>query len=179
MAEELFRERGYDATTVDHIAERVGMSQRTFFRHVGTKEDLVLADFVEHGEQMVSLLVSRPQDEDAWVSLRHAFEAFTVQHETPEARERAKLLWSIIESSPSLRARYLESMDSVQRRLTETLVERSSGGAEYSTLRAVVGAAFASLYAATEHCDHPEAPTDFSAELDRIMNNLKPALHHK
>ena len=40
----LFREKGYEETTVDQIAEAVEISPSTFFRYFGTKEDVVLTD---------------------------------------------------------------------------------------------------------------------------------------
>ncbi|MEO3871108.1 TetR family transcriptional regulator [Nonomuraea sp. B12E4] len=40
----LFRERGYNATTVDQIAEAAEVSPATFFRYFPTKEDLVALD---------------------------------------------------------------------------------------------------------------------------------------
>src|SRR5215469_18955738 len=40
----LIREQGYDATTVDQIAEAADVSPSTFFRYYPTKEDVVLQD---------------------------------------------------------------------------------------------------------------------------------------
>src|SRR5215218_9678164 len=40
----LFRERGYEETTVSQIAEAAEVSESTFFRYFPTKEDVVLWD---------------------------------------------------------------------------------------------------------------------------------------
>lgn len=38
---DLFVERGYDATTVAEIAERAGLTKRTFFRHFADKREVI------------------------------------------------------------------------------------------------------------------------------------------
>ncbi|MFI9382001.1 helix-turn-helix domain-containing protein [Kutzneria sp. NPDC052558] len=38
---ELFAERGYDTTTVAEIAERAGLTKRTFFRHFADKREVL------------------------------------------------------------------------------------------------------------------------------------------
>jgi AcrR family transcriptional regulator len=43
-AAELFTAHGYAATTIDDIAERAGVSPRTFFRHFPDKEEVLFAD---------------------------------------------------------------------------------------------------------------------------------------
>ena len=40
----LFRQQGYDATTVEQIAEAAEVSPSTFFRYFPAKEDVVLQD---------------------------------------------------------------------------------------------------------------------------------------
>ena len=40
----LFGERGFERTTVDDIAERAGVGRTTFFRHFGSKEQVIFPD---------------------------------------------------------------------------------------------------------------------------------------
>jgi AcrR family transcriptional regulator len=42
-AMELFAERGFEATTVAGIAERAGVTERTFFRHFADKREVLFA----------------------------------------------------------------------------------------------------------------------------------------
>ncbi|MCG7284445.1 TetR/AcrR family transcriptional regulator [Cellulomonas sp. ACRRI] len=172
-AECLFREQGYDATTVDDIAARVGMSQRTFFRHVGTKEDLVLAEFDRHGDRMVELLRARPSTESPWTSLRHTFEVFVSLREEPATRDRSDLMWSILLNTPSLRAAYFDRMNLIQQRLVDVLQDRVPDPGPRVVTRALVGAAFAALHAVTENCN--DRPGTFAADLDEVLDQLAPA----
>ena len=46
---DLFVEKGYDETTVDEVAERAGVSRRSFFRYFSSKSDLVSAGMATYG----------------------------------------------------------------------------------------------------------------------------------
>ena len=50
---ELYTERGFDETTVAEIAERAGLTERTFFRHFADKREVLFAG----SEQFVSQIV--------------------------------------------------------------------------------------------------------------------------
>ena len=68
----LFIERGYDAVTTEEIATAAGVSPRTFFRHVPTKEELLLAPVRHGGAAIVILLEQRPASESPDVALINA-----------------------------------------------------------------------------------------------------------
>ncbi len=71
----LFIEHGYDAVTTEEIATAAGVSPRTFFRHVPTKEDLLLAPVRHGGAAIVNLLEQRPPRESPDVALINAIVA--------------------------------------------------------------------------------------------------------
>lgn len=86
----LFVERGYDAVTTEEIAAAAGVSPRTFFRHVPTKEDLLLAPVRHGGAAIVNLLEQRPANEAPDVALINAIITRTrsfEQADTDEWRE--------------------------------------------------------------------------------------------
>ena len=68
----LFIERGYDAVTTEEIASAAGVSPRTFFRYVPTKEELLLAPVRHGGTAIVALLEGRPAAEPPDVALINA-----------------------------------------------------------------------------------------------------------
>ena len=68
----LFVERGYDDVTTEEIATAAGVSPRTFFRHVPTKEEVLLAPVRYGGAAIVILLEQRPATESPDVALINA-----------------------------------------------------------------------------------------------------------
>jgi AcrR family transcriptional regulator len=86
----LFIERGYDAVTTEEIATAAGVSPRTFFRHVPTKEELLLAPVRHGGTAIVNLLEQRPARESPDIALINAIITRTRsfdQADTEEWRE--------------------------------------------------------------------------------------------
>lgn len=63
-AARLFRERGFEATTVADIAAHANVSVRTFFRYFESKEALLLPDGVEIFAYVENALAARPADEE-------------------------------------------------------------------------------------------------------------------
>src|SRR3954452_6078404 len=66
----LFNEQGYAETSVEQIAAAAEVSPSTFFRYYPTKDDVVLADFLDH--RTMQLRVSAPAELEPLAALRHA-----------------------------------------------------------------------------------------------------------
>jgi len=59
-AAELFAERGYDQTTVADIAERAGLTERTFFRHFTDKREVLFSGQEQFQGMFVRAVAAAP-----------------------------------------------------------------------------------------------------------------------
>lgn len=98
----LFIDNGYDATTVDEVADAAGVSRSTVFRYFPEKEELVFAREVDHLRELQRLLRSSSGRLRDRQSLHEVFVAFARHLEGDETlRERVAL----VVTSPRLYAR--------------------------------------------------------------------------
>lgn len=58
----LFVAQGYEATTLDEIAEKAGISRRTFFHYFKSKDEILLSAQSGIGEMIVTALRAGPRD---------------------------------------------------------------------------------------------------------------------
>ncbi|MFI6581788.1 TetR family transcriptional regulator [Embleya sp. NPDC050493] len=57
---ELYGERGFEQTTVADIAQRAGLTERTFFRHYADKREVLFGGAASLQEALVSTLAAAP-----------------------------------------------------------------------------------------------------------------------
>jgi AcrR family transcriptional regulator len=177
IAQDLFLQHGYEATTVDDIASAAGMSKRTFFRYFASKEDLVIGKYELFGERMADALRDRPAEEPLWTSLRRVFDLTEVYFRDGPERERNSAMESIVRSTPGLYAAYLERLAAAQALVAEVAAERlprpgrSAKQQENAVLRApvIVGAAFACANAASRQWHESGGTRPFAELLDAAM----------
>ncbi|MDH6434004.1 AcrR family transcriptional regulator [Streptomyces sp. SAI-144] len=128
VAIELFTTEGYEETTVDDIADAVGVSQRTFFRYFAGKEDAALALDDMTVTRFVEAVRARPPHEPPLEALRQAvLEGWDTLHEVVESVvpvERFLAMYRVIESTPVLLAAHLRRSAEVEEVLTRVLAER-------------------------------------------------------
>jgi len=168
---ELFAENGFEATTVDQIAEAAGMSRRTFFRYFGGKDELILDKLLEVGDRVAAAFASRPAAEAAWPALRASFDVVVAAQDAfPEPSRRLALL---LRDEPGTRG----TMEERRRRWTDTLGPLVAERLRHPSVtagRAVAGAALACYDAATDAwIDAPDI--SFATHLDAAMEAVTAA----
>jgi AcrR family transcriptional regulator len=120
-AMELYSERGYEDTTVAEIAERAGLTERTFFRHFSDKREVLF-----WGSEALQSLIVRAVDEAP--KSAGAMDAVAAGLEATSAvfqdRDRSRLRQRIIDSHLELRERELIKMASLAAAIAEALRRR-------------------------------------------------------
>jgi AcrR family transcriptional regulator len=132
----MFDEQGFEATTVDQLAQRAGVSRRTFFRYFPTKEDVIFSDHAVYLAWLSELLGERSPDpiRSAARALYALVESFA--ENTDSVRRRARLVLA----TPVLRDRELLWLYEYQQLITDYLCHRG-GGARTSVYAPVISAA--------------------------------------
>lgn len=117
VALQLFVERGFDATTVDDIADAVGIGRRTLFRYFPSKNEIVWGDWEGELARLRANLAAVSDVTPLMAAVREAVLETNdfVAEDLPELRVRMKLLVTV----PTLQAystlRYQEWRDVIAR----------------------------------------------------------------
>jgi AcrR family transcriptional regulator len=154
VAIELFTTEGYERTTVDDIADAVGVSQRTFFRYFAGKEDAALALDAMTVTRFVDAVRARPPHEPPLEALRLAvLESWDTLHEVVESVvpvERFLAMYRVIESTPVLLAAHLRRSAEAEEVLTRVLAEREGLDAATDPRPRLLVAVFSGVMRVTE-----------------------------
>jgi AcrR family transcriptional regulator len=119
----LFREQGYDATTVEQIAAAAGVSHMTFFRYFPTKEDVALAD--SYDPLIAALLAQTPATWPLTQRIRAALlQGLAQVYDTGRGALLAQN--KLIVSTPVLRERLWADQMATQRLILQALGPRPS-----------------------------------------------------
>jgi len=126
-AMELYRERGYDQTTVAQIAERAGLTERTFFRHFADKREILFAGGTELQDRVVAAVTAAPVSAPPLEAALAGIEAAGTMLEERRGRRFARQRQRIIAGSPELRERELHKLAALAAGVSKALNERGAG----------------------------------------------------
>jgi len=108
---ELFEGQGFEATSVEQIAQAAGVSRSTFFRQFGGKEDVVFADHEVLLEELRQWLAQGHAD--PWTAVCEASErVFRHFADDPEVARRR---YRVVRQVPALREREIVTVFQYER----------------------------------------------------------------
>jgi len=133
---DLYDERGYDDTTVADIAERAGLTKRTYFRYFADKREVLFGGSQQLEELLVGAVQAAPPSAAPFDAVVAALEATGPMFEA--RRPRAIRRQGIIAANPELQERELIKLASLARAIAGALRGRDVPDAA-ATLAAETG----------------------------------------
>ena len=172
----LFREQGYQATTVEQIAAAAEVSASTFFRYFPTKEDLVLQDDMDI--RMIEALERQPPDLAPLPAVRAAVtEIFTSY--TAADLDLMQQNMALTMTVPEVRARALDEFARAIGVMSEALAKRSGRPADDLAVRTITGAIIGVIMSITlpwEGWSDRQNVEDMFVRIDRALTLLEAGL---
>ena len=117
----LYSERGFEQTTVAEIAERAGLTERTFFRHFTDKREVLFSGAAALHDELVSTVEGAP---NSLAPLDAAAAGINAIAAVLPARAVAQRRQTIIAANPELQERELIKMASLSAALADALRRR-------------------------------------------------------
>jgi len=165
---ELFGEIGYERTTVAAIAERAGLTARTFFRHFADKREVLFSGAESLQRTMVDALANAPAETSAVDAIAAAL-VRAVDFFDDDRRPFARLRSSVIAANTQLHERELIKMAMLSAALAQALRARGVNEPDASLAAelgiAVFRVAFAQWVGAAEQRSYDEIVYQSLAQL--------------
>ncbi|MFJ8336075.1 TetR/AcrR family transcriptional regulator [Streptomyces sp. NPDC094437] len=164
----LFDEQGYEATTVEQIAEAANVSRATFFNYFAGKDATVLDQDPEERLDWQALMAERPADEPLWDSLTAILTGFCAS-----LRDRMPLQRRLKAQSPA----FAQSAKRFSEQFFTDLrswVESRATGADDLTPVLRMNLAVAAMTTAYETWPAAEPFDGFLRRLDRCLREAEP-----
>jgi AcrR family transcriptional regulator len=167
-ATDLFAEQGYDETTIDEIAQRAGISRRSFFRYFSSKSDLLAYGIIGYGTHLTEAIEScSPEDPLSKVFRQTVFQVA----EKCAAEPRTRKIMQIAAKYASAREAHHSRMSELQERV-EKAYARRGGGREEDLTAGVVAGLTLSVLGVIFRTWFEQGEQDISATADRVLATL-------
>jgi AcrR family transcriptional regulator len=119
----LYSERGFDRTTAAQIADRAGVTERTFFRHFADKREVLFGGSAVLQERIVAGVAAAPAADSPLEAVSCGLDAAaTVLGEF--RRDLSRQRQAVIAANPELRERELAKLADYAAAVATTLVKR-------------------------------------------------------
>jgi AcrR family transcriptional regulator len=168
----LFLEKGYEATTIEDIAEAVDISPSTFFNYFPSKEAVVFQD--ELDPLIFAAFNAQPAEVSPITALRNAMHTVFSELSSDE-RATMQTRTALVLSSPELRAATLNQFADLVDQFAEMLGHRVGRSSKDFAVRNMAGALLGVMMAAY-FAAAADPRADLTDVIDKSMAHLEAGL---
>ncbi len=165
---ELYVERGFEQTTVADIAERAGLTERTFFRHYADKREVLFTTQEEFEQLFLTGVRAAPEGaaplEAVAAALRSVAEQFQPRRPWSLVRQ------GVITANPALQERESRKMTGLAEAIADALRTR---GVTEPTASLTAQAGVAVFHVSFQRWIAPENTREFIDVIDESLAALK------
>jgi AcrR family transcriptional regulator len=164
----LFVKHGFDATTLDAIADAAGISRRTFFHYFESKEDLGFAWLDGSTAAIVAAVALEDASQSMLSMAANAIQSVTSPYGRAEAWAQAKL----VNETPALRDRSQMKYEKLERALAAALARRKGLKPDDLKARLVAMVAAGAMRVASQRWYESGGKEDMTALSRRVVKAL-------
>lgn len=172
VALELFAANGYEATTLDAIAEAAGISRRTFFHYFGSKEEILAAWQAGLPETFRAAILAESTDQTPLEAVRNAVLKNVSRYDAGQAI----VINRIVRSNEQLRASNQAKFLRLEQVTFEALCELWPHSNRQIALRMVAMVSIGALRIAIENLAQEEGRRPLSEYLEEAFAGLEAEL---
>lgn len=165
---ELFVRDGYDAVSLEAIAEASGMSLRSLYRYVSAKDEILNPILNEGSEELVELIARRPASESMATAVQRAYEEYQ-----PADDEGPRDFIALLVAVPALRSRWLDSLRRLEDTLAPVVQQRAPRPVSAKQAHLTAAAVVVCLRVVLESALRPGADPPSPATLGDALSYLK------
>jgi AcrR family transcriptional regulator len=170
---ELYAEHGYDAVTVNQIAEHAGLTRRSYFRYFPDKREVLFAGSERLPAAVIQALLAVDPALRPWPAVLEA--AADVGERLVEIAEDSAVRRSVIAASPELQERERTKLASVTVALREGLEQRGVPPVDAALVAQLGAAVFQNAFSCWIDGGGQQ---DFRTCLDTVAASLRRQLDH-
>ena len=164
---------GFEAASVPAIAAEVGVTERTFYRHFATKDEVLFGDVADRLAWFATAMRERPEDEDL---VRSVLAALGSAPTDPQLLAEIARLRTELLSADRIERTFRDRQGAMATELRAILTERGDSRLDAAVRAEVVaGAVFAALSVWTEGPE-PRDLTGLADLTQQALERVRPAL---
>ena len=165
----LFYEKGYDETTVEDIAEKAGVSRRSFFRYFESKSDIMAVAVDSYATLLTEAIEACPRADSLGEVFRHTV-LEVAQHCASDPHTRKVM--QIAAKYPAAREALQSGTIEIEQRIAAAFAPRCGKGADKNITAGVVAGLALSVLSVIFRVWFEQGKQDVTATVNQVMDTL-------